>query len=329
MIAESCLADDQNSCASSHDLFQNDPLVAGVSEASKDQRGKVPFWLWPNVLGLDAPLVAVTWQFFFAAVFRMRVPPSNYLALGLVVWVIYSVDRLFDARRLTSPKTAALRHRFYHDRFGPMSVITAALAVAAGYLCLTALPAKLFYFGMFMSIFVIVYFIHRLWVKGLMLVILPKEVFAGFVFAMGATLPGFVWTGEISLGRHPLVLISPEVLWFGVLCALNCLAISVWERSSDVGNDANSAAQLWPGSARIFPALASAVALSAAGFAFWQRGAVAFPVFFAVALGAAAIAVLAFAADRLRAEALRVCADFAVLLPALVLLPISPWVSTA
>jgi hypothetical protein len=311
-----------------HDIFQNDPLVAGVSEVSNDQCGKVPFWLWPNVLGLDAPLVAVSWQFFFASVFRMRVPPSNYLALGLVVWVIYSVDRLFDARRLTSPKTAALRHRFYHDRFGPMLIITAVLAAVAGYLCLTALPARLFYFGMFMSIFVIVYFIHRLWVKGLMLVILPKEIFAGFVFAIGATLAGFVWTGEVSLGGRPWVLVSPEVMWFGVLCALNCLAISIWERSSDVGNDANSVAQLWPGSARLFPALASAVALSAASYAFWQRGAAAFPVFLAVALGAAAIALLACAADRLRAEVLRVLADLAVLLPALLLLPISPWAST-
>ncbi len=298
-----------------------------MAEETQEQRVKVPFWLWPNVLCLDAPLVAVAWQYFFTAVFRMQVPPSNYLVLGLVVWVIYSADRLFDAHRLKAPTTAALRHRFYRACFVPMLVLTVLLAALAGYLCLTVLPTQLFYCGMVGAFFVIAYFVHRLWVKGLMLVVLPKEVFAGFVFAIGATLAGFVWTGEVSMGRKPTVLVSPEVLWFGALCALNCLAISVWERRSDDGNDGNSLAQLWPGSVRVFPAFACAVAVAAAGFAFWHRAAVAFPVFLGVALGMAALALLALAADRFRAEALRVFADLAVLMPALVLLPISPWVS--
>lgn len=288
----------------------------------------MPFWLWPNVLCLDAPLVAVAWQYFFTAVFRMEVPPSDYLVLGLVVWVIYSADRLFDARRLGAPATAALRHRFYSARFVPMLVLTVLLAALAGYLCLTALPTQVLYCGMAGALFVFVYFVHRLWVKGLMLVVVPKEVFAGFVFAIGATLIGFVWTGEVSWNQRPWVLVSPEVLWFGALCALNCLAISVWERRSDDGNDDNSLAQLWPGLVRVFPAFACALAVAAASFAFWQRAASAFPVFLGVALGMAALALLALAADRFRAEVLRVLADLAVLAPALALLPISPWGST-
>ena len=41
-------------------------LVSGVSDEAVENPKKVPFWLWPNVLGFDAPLVAVAWQFFFA-----------------------------------------------------------------------------------------------------------------------------------------------------------------------------------------------------------------------------------------------------------------------
>ncbi len=304
-------------------------LVAGVSGNTGEQRGRPPVWLWPNVLGLDAPLVAVVWQYFFAEVFRIKIPPSNYLTLGLVVWVIYSADRLCDARRLAAPERAAARHRFYRDHFWLMGALTALVAALAGYLCVTALPGPLLHFGVVMSALVLLYFVHRLWVKGPMLLVLPKEVFTGFVFAIGATLTGFVWTSEVMLGRPPLVLVSPEVLWFGALCSLNCLAISVWEMASDTDNDPNAVAQLWPRVAGLFPALAVAVAAAAVAFALVHRGAIAFPVFAAVAAGALCIALLALVGGRMRSEVLRVSADLAVLLPALCFLPVSPWVSTA
>ena len=208
----------------------------------------VPFWLWPNVLGLDAPIVAVVWQYLFADVFEIKIPASNYLALFLVVWVIYSADRLLDAKMLSSKKNSTTRHNYYHQNYRVLFFITAIIATVTAVICLTSIPFAVLKFGLMISCFVIVYFIHRKWGRGGMIVFLPKEIFVGLVFAIGTTLIGYTWTREI-----PDVFLSIPVIGFGVLCSMNCLAISVWEKDSDAFNDNSALPQLLPQFSTHFP----------------------------------------------------------------------------
>ena len=298
-------------------------LSSPVEDESALKKPPFPCWLWLNVLGLDAPLVAVAWQFFFAGAFRLKIPISNYLVLGLIVWVIYSADRLFDARRLGAPETASARHRFYRDRFWIMLPLTAIGLILSVVAVLMVLPGTLLYCGAVVFLFVIVYFIHRLWVEGPMLAVVPKEIFSGMVFAIGATLTGYAWSNDI-----PDALYSPEVLWFGGLCSLNCMAISVWERNADAGNDGNALPQVFPAIVRYFPFLAWGFTLAVAAFALVQVNSMMFPIFLAVASGGGLLALLASFEKRMPPALLRVSADAAVLLPALVYLPLLPWDST-
>ncbi|NIP95898.1 MAG: hypothetical protein GWO24_21680, partial [Akkermansiaceae bacterium] len=53
-----------------------------------------PWYLWPNLLGLDAPLVAVLWCWFYAHVQGVALPGSIFLLLAGAVWSIYTTDRL-------------------------------------------------------------------------------------------------------------------------------------------------------------------------------------------------------------------------------------------
>ena len=53
----------------------------------------IPWWLWPNVLALDAPTVAVVWQRFLGWAFDSPVPAVASVVLGLTVWSIYLADR--------------------------------------------------------------------------------------------------------------------------------------------------------------------------------------------------------------------------------------------
>lgn len=283
----------------------------------------VPWWLWPNLLGLDAPSVAVTWQYFFAEAFRVKIPISNYLTLFLVVWVIYSVDRLLDARLLKNPGAASTRHYFYHSNYRLIGFLTLIITSLTVVLCLTVLPGELVKFGLFVSLFVVVYFAHRIWVKGLMMAVVPKEVFVGMVFAVGTTLTGHTWSGEV-----PDSLWSPSVIGFGVLCSLNCLAISVWERSSDQHNDPNALPQLFPEVVKLFPAIACTVSLAAAAYALSQKNNVEFPILLSVASGCALIGILSLIAGKASSCFLRLAADVAVIVPALVLLPLLPWALT-
>ena len=60
-----------------------------------------PLWLYPNLLSLDAPLVAVAWLHVFARTWRLDYHPwEAYVTLGLAVWVIYVADRLLDVSML-------------------------------------------------------------------------------------------------------------------------------------------------------------------------------------------------------------------------------------
>ena len=46
---------------------------------------KPPWWLWPNLLSLDAPLVAVLWQGIFAASAGVSIPFAAHVLLGIAV----------------------------------------------------------------------------------------------------------------------------------------------------------------------------------------------------------------------------------------------------
>ena len=54
-------------------------------------------WLWPNLLSLDAPAVALLWQIFFARCFHAKLEPLPSVLLVLAVWLIYAADRTIDA----------------------------------------------------------------------------------------------------------------------------------------------------------------------------------------------------------------------------------------
>lgn len=56
--------------------------------------GRVPVWLLPRALGLDAPVVAAVWQLFLVAAFGVSVPSAATVGLVAVVWCIHLLDRL-------------------------------------------------------------------------------------------------------------------------------------------------------------------------------------------------------------------------------------------
>jgi hypothetical protein len=55
-----------------------------------------PAWLWPNLLGLDAPVVALIWQDYLARHFAFTLPPAGRTVLALTVRAIHLLDHLVD-----------------------------------------------------------------------------------------------------------------------------------------------------------------------------------------------------------------------------------------
>ncbi len=252
-----------------------------------------PAWLLPHLLSLDAPLVALVWQAWWARAAGAALLPAHRAALGLAVWAIYLADRLADVRGPERPDTATARHRFSRRWRGPLrGLLGAALGGLAAVTLGGGLPPADVRAGLGLAALMGGYFawVHRVrWkVAGWW-----KEAWVGAAFAAGTAL--FV-RERLTAGEWLAVGL------FGAVAFGNCALIARWET---------------PGGPRrpgtfLRPACAG-LAVLAAGLALTGRG--AFPTA-PVAFAAAGLRLLdGPAGESWRPETRRVWADLVLLTP--------------
>lgn len=117
----------------------SDPIPTG--------RG-APWWLWLQVLALDAPLVAVLWQWMLAESHRVSLPWPFVAALVVATWLIYLLDRTLDLFHHGGPPATA-RHRFCQRHLRPLVlVVIPGLLWGLGWLGFSHLPSGLLWSGM-------------------------------------------------------------------------------------------------------------------------------------------------------------------------------------
>ncbi|HEU0119890.1 MAG TPA: hypothetical protein VFQ91_05140 [Bryobacteraceae bacterium] len=170
-------------------------------------------WLWPNVLSLDAPCVAIVWQLLLARTVA-PIPRVQTVVLGLTVWLIYVVDRILDGLRQAEAGDAP-RHRFARRHRLPL-LLAAALGLAANLvLAFRYLEPIRLERGALLFLLVAAHFLlaHRAAAPW------PKELWTGCIFAAGVWLPALV--------HRPALL--PLAVVFAALCWWNCVAIEAWE----------------------------------------------------------------------------------------------------
>lgn len=95
-----------------------------------------------NLLNLDVMLGAMATALFFSR--QMMVPVRVYgvVALGLTVWVIYTVDRLMDVRHLNQPAYSE-RHRFHQKYAQPLWIAVVGVVMIIGVLMVFIRPSIL------------------------------------------------------------------------------------------------------------------------------------------------------------------------------------------
>jgi uncharacterized membrane protein YphA (DoxX/SURF4 family) len=276
-----------------------------------------PFWLIPNLLSIDAPLVAVAWLYIFAKTWRVvYLPSTTYLSLGLVVWVIYVADRLLDAL-MDDGKSGKLeaRHEFHrkHQKvFRGLAMIAGLIALI---LVVTGLATKIYGYALFGGLMVAAFFTLSIFsTQGPNEIPYAKNILAGFSFAYGTAMLAWAYTGFDSED----LLKSPELICFVVLCILNIAAIDLWEhanRSSDPEIKATDELAL-----TLPLTLLGAAALI---FAVKDPDLTTRPFFYAILTGAALLHILNRNRARFSMDALRVLADAALLVPFIVFLAAS------
>ena len=189
-----------------------------------------PLWLWPNLLSLDAPIVAVVWLWIFVKTWQVVwLPDVLPWLVGLVVWCVYVADRLLDQRGKGSDwHRLSSRHQFHSQHklvFGGVL----AVAVVAVLVLLAFLPTHLWWHGMPIAVLVALYFFLA-WVGESEVSVLLKNILAGVAFAYGTTIGVYFYRPDVHVFRF---ILSPEVLVFALLCIVNITAIDIWESARD------------------------------------------------------------------------------------------------
>ncbi len=268
-----------------------------------------PIWLWPNLLSLDAPLVAIGWFWMFKQVWLVKYhQPTLPWFLFLVVWCIYVADRLMDARMVQmGGGRDTPRHEFHRRYRKPLKI---ALAIGAGLaLFLLANQARgLHSHGLFILIPVVIYFAVSFYDSGR--VSYFKNILAGLAFGYGTAVGVHFHSRE---GTIQNLMVAPEVMAFAGLCILNMIAIDHWEASDASEDEEERETYRNILMVLLLVLVVASFFLGVRAEDYTLKTQKAF--YLSVMLGAGCLAALNIFRARFSMDALRVLADVAMLLP--------------
>ncbi len=265
-----------------------------------------PLWLWPNLLSLDAVIVALLWQQLFASAVSVPLSGAERCGLAFAVWAIYLTDRTLDSSRDASLPSA--RHVFYR-KHRLLALILAGSVLAAGAAAYCFLSRGIMLAGLALSGVVAFHFL-TVHTRFAFHERLPKEISVAAVFAVGAALVPLIKSWFVPT-------LTSAVFLFGVLCALNCASVEhrEWQRFGRTHFEQPSASSNWL--CRNLQFIAAMVALVAAVLT------VATPEHQLYAgIAASAVALIWFdkTQARMSVHAMRVAADLSLIAPVLLLL---------
>ncbi len=230
-----------------------------------------PLWLVPNLLSLDAPLVAVCWMWVIAKSMRVvYVETYAYWLLAGAVWSIYVLDRVLDAKRYGGDVSEmSPRHQFHWKHWKILIFLVAGVVVYCGYSAFNVASSALLTAGVSGVGLVLLYILTRKFDGGD--VAYAKNFVAAMTFSFGVSAPIVVESIQLQIGisdiwfhfsehsdadfflalRHgaanflvmtastvaSVFAISSLPFLFGMLCFLNITAIDLWEKSRRSSED--------------------------------------------------------------------------------------------
>lgn len=194
------------------------------------RRPSYPLWLWPHLLGLDAPIVALAWHLLCLRASGISFGWREPAALFLSVWAIYLADRSLDARGMRPKGWEPERKSFSRAHPALMAsgaLLSSCLVIVLAFL--SPLVHILFKPLLLLAALVFLYFIAvhiggpdtpRRW---------PRELAVSVLFSLGTFLP---W---LSSARATAGAFLCAVL-FALLCWVNTSVIEFdeWRQNRSV-----------------------------------------------------------------------------------------------
>lgn len=266
-----------------------------------------PVWLYPNLLGLDAPAVAVAWQWLFAESFGIHLPPVFHLILGLSAWCIYLADRIHGVFSGKNPEKGTERRRFTFRHIHLLLLMLVVATAANIFLIARHVPLHLIFSGLATASLLAVYYAIRLKCTSRIRSIIPREILCGMLFSLGCAITPHAF----GAGKHHPIAFWIAIGSFGIACSAACILISVWERDEDLAvNDSSIATNhsntgMWM---RLALPLLLLPCIPAVIFGNWH-------IYASVALSLLCLLMMLHLQEQLSKRQLRVLADAVLLTP--------------
>lgn len=270
--------------------------------------GQAQWWQWLTILSLDAPLVAVAWQFGITRAAGMAWDTAGAFVLGAAVWLAYAADRWVEAQRLEPASVLTQRHWFHRERRVLIAAVWVAVLVAALVVSLRVLDRRELVAGLILLVPVLAYLLSHQWVHRGHPWRAPKEICVALLFVAGVAC--FPAARQPDLLRQEAL----PLLVFGVLCFADCALISHWEHAVDRSHGQTSLALQFPTGrvyARVLPWATAAAALALAGFG--RAG--DRPLFACASLSGGLLGTIDLLEPRLGRQLARALVDLALLTP--------------
>jgi hypothetical protein len=285
-----------------------------VADSIKDFiPGQPKWWQWLTVLSLDAPIVALVWQWLLARVAHTPLAWHHAVILGTAVWLVYAADRWIEGWRLVPVQVLTQRHWFYLRWRWPVFAVWLLVAATGLTAAFTQLRSREIATGFILLAPVLIYLLSHQLVHRDHPWRAPKELCVALLFAAGVS------CFQIAYAPGALRVLSIPLTLFAVLCLANCALISFWEIEVDRTHGQTSLALQFPRGRRLVRLLPWLLALLAAGFAVRETGTVQTAAFCAAASGGLLGAVdLAYV--RCGRQLARVLAEVALMTPLVPLL---------
>jgi len=196
--------------------------------------------VWLNLLCLDAPIVAVSWQWLFAQTFGAHLGYPLRALLFLTAWLIYLADRFADTIKLPPSAPISLRHRFCREHTIGWWVAIVVIFFLDVALALRTLDLQMLLLGGTLAVLCALYLFANHSLGGKWRPLPVKEKAIGILFAAGTAL------GVVAQLPGLTISFGVAVLLFAILCTYNCLSIAAWERELDAAQGKASFMTGWP-----------------------------------------------------------------------------------
>ena len=276
------------------------------SDDHPESKPAAEWWLWPHLCSLDAPLVGLVWQAWWARAAGISLSWEKGAILALSIWLIYLADRISDTiGRLPEEHTTA-RHAFSGEHRKTVAVAVSILTTVLVVIAPRWLNRAEFETGLGLLALATGYFLGtHFWFDRPWAARVPKEAVVGSLFALGTAL--FIlcrWervTSALVIG----------VLGFAVLCFLNCALITRWEATKQDLQEPTSLLNAFPRTVRGLPLICLTMAAASLACTIIARS----ELFLPLTLSSLWLAWLDYRRSRYSRNALRVLADMVLLTP--------------